>query len=158
MPPDSSPPTRLLTFDGAARHDPAVERWFLEPPPELRATARRWFERMRGCGPDVVVLLHDGQPTACVEDAAFAYVDAFRAHVNVGFFLGAILPDPAGLLEGSGRYMRHVKLRPGRTIREDALAELIHAAYRDIKARLAQRQPSHGARHPEPQPPADRQP
>ena len=49
---------------------------------------------MRGCGDDVREHLHDGHPTACIGDAAFAYVNAFRAHVNVGFFLGAILPDP----------------------------------------------------------------
>ena len=55
-------------------------------------------------------LLHDGHPTACVADAAFAYVNAFTAHVNVGFFRGAELVDPARMLEGTGRYMRHVKL------------------------------------------------
>lgn len=43
------------------------------------------------------------------------------AHVNVGFFRGAELADPDGLLEGSGRFMRHVKLRPGLNIDHDAL-------------------------------------
>ena len=65
---------------------------------------------MRACGDDVRELLHDGHPTACVGSAAFCYVSAFTAHVNVGFFLGAELPDPAGLLEGTGIFMRHVKL------------------------------------------------
>jgi hypothetical protein len=99
--------------------------------------ARPWFERMRGCGADVRELLHDGHPTACVEDAAaFAYVDAFRAHVNIGFFHGASLDDPACLLEGSGKRMRHVKLRWGRQVDAAALIELITAAYRDIRLRL----------------------
>ena len=97
------------------------------------AIARRWFEVMRGCGDDVRELLHDGAPTACVGDAAFGYVNAFRAHVNVGFFRGAEIADPAGLLEGTGRFMRHVKLGPGRDVDPAALTQLIHTAYTDIK-------------------------
>jgi Domain of unknown function (DU1801) len=132
-------PVRLLTFDGARRRDPVVEDWFSAPPTELRSVARTWFEAMRSCGSDVVELLHDGHPTACVEVAAFGYVNAFSAHVNVGFFLGASLNDPAGLLQGTGRFMRHVKVRPGAPIDEAALRELIRAAYVDIKARLTAR-------------------
>ena len=99
--------------------------------------ARPWFERMRGCGADVRELLHDGHPTACVGDTAFGYVNAFSAHVNVGFFHGAALDDPAGLLEGTGKRMRHVKLRRGESVNAAALNELIAAAYRDIRSHLA---------------------
>ena len=106
------------------------------PDAELRRMAQPWFERMRGCGADVRELLHDGHPTACVGDAAFGYVDAFSAHVNVGFFFGATLDDPAGLLQGAGKRMRHVKLRWGEPVNAAALNELIAAAYRDIRLRL----------------------
>ena len=92
---------------------------------------------MRGCGKDVRELLHDGQPTACVGDAAFGYVDAFRTHVNVGFFCGAQLIDPAGLLQGSGKFMRHVKLRPGETVDEAALAALILQGYARIRSAVS---------------------
>ena len=95
-----------------------------------------WFERMRGCGADVRELLHDGCPTACVGDAAFGYVNAFKAHASDGFFHGASLPDPVGLLEGTGKRMRHVKLHPGADVDEAALADLIAAAYTDIRERL----------------------
>lgn len=105
-------------------------------PGELGALARRWFDAARACGDDVRELLHDGHPTACVSDAAFAYVDAFRAHVDVGFFLGAELADPTGLLEGTGKFMRHVKLGPGRDIDEAALMELLRRAYADMRRRL----------------------
>ena len=105
-------------------------------PGDLGALAERWFAVMRGCGPDVRELLHDGHPTACVTDAAFGYVNAFRAHVNVGFFRGVELPDPDGLLEGTGRFMRHVKLAPGRGVDESALRRLIEAAYADMRRRL----------------------
>ena len=89
------------------------------------------------CGDDVRELMHDGQPTACIGDAAFAYVDAFRAHVNVGFFHGNDLPDAAGLLQGTGRFMRHAKLAPGREFDAAALSALIQAAYDDMHVRLS---------------------
>lgn len=108
---------------------------------ELGVIAQRWFEVMRSCGDDVRELLHDGHPTACVGDAAFGYVNAFRDHVNVGFFRGAELLDANGLLEGPGRFMRHVKLRPGQKIEEVALRKLVHIAYADMKRRVqAERQ------------------
>jgi hypothetical protein len=71
-----------------------------------------------------------------VDDAAFGYVNAFSAHVNVGFFYGAALHDPAGLLEGTGKRMRHVKLRRGQQVDAAALSGLIAAAYQDIRLRL----------------------
>jgi len=108
-----------------------------ERPYELVRIARHWFDVIRSCGDDVRELLHDGHPTACVDDAAFAYVNAFTAHVNVGFFHGAGLEDPEGMLEGSGKFMRHVKLRPGEEFNAGALVELIETAYLDIKERLA---------------------
>jgi hypothetical protein len=123
---------QLLRFPTAVRQDPAIDAWF-ESRGALGALARPWFERMRECGDDVRELLHDGHPTACVGDAAFGYVNAFTAHVNVGFFLGAHLADPAGLLEGSGKNMRHVKLRPGTEVDREALAALIRAAYSRVK-------------------------
>jgi hypothetical protein len=128
---------QLFRLPGAIRRDPDIDAWFSGPDSELRwIVAKPWFDRMRDCGPDVCELLHDGHPTACVGDAAFAYVDAFSAHANVGFFYGAALPDPAGLLQGSGKRMRHVKLRWGEQAETAALGELIAAAYRDIRLRL----------------------
>src|SRR5690606_18342865 len=126
----------LFRLNGTLPHDPAIDTWFDAQPPALGAIAREWFEYMRACGPDVRETIHDGQPTACVDDAAFAYVDAFKAHVNVGFFHSAELEDPAGLLEGTGRRMRHVKLHPDIEVDRDALQALIDAAYEDVRSRL----------------------
>ena len=103
---------------------------------DLGAIAHHWFGVLRRCGGDVREVLHDGHPTACVGDAAFAYVNAFKAHVNVGFFRGAEIADPAGLLEGTGKYMRHVKVRPDRGVDATALNGLISPAYTDMKQRL----------------------
>jgi hypothetical protein len=76
------------------------------------------------------------RPAWRVEDAPFGYVNAFKAHASVGFHYGAMLTDPARLLEGQGKRMRHVKLVPGKALDADALRDLIDAAYRDIRQRL----------------------
>lgn len=127
----------LFRLPDAIKQDAAIDAWLATQAPELGALARRWFARMRDCGSDVRETMHDNCPTACVEDAAFGYVGVFRAHASVGFFHGAELQDPTGLLEGSGKRMRHVKLKPGRDVDAPALEALIRAAYADIRRRLA---------------------
>lgn len=127
----------MLRFSEAVKHEPTIDAWLAGRAPELGGFARTWFTRMRECGSDVRELMHDGCPTACVEDASFGYVNVFRAHANVGFFYGAELEDPTGLLEGTGKRMRHVKLKPGVALDSAALDALIDAAYADIKLRLA---------------------
>lgn len=140
----------LFRISGATRRDPRIEDWFAgaprldreidrlfhEPADSRRQVARTWFERMRACGPDVLECLHDGCPVACVQDAPFGYVNVFKTHVGVGFFQGASLDDATGLLTGEGKRMRHVKLRLGEPVDEDALGRLVAAAYRDIRMRL----------------------
>jgi hypothetical protein len=127
----------FLRFDGAERHQPLIESWFDARRPELAAIAREWFAEMRNCGQDVTELLHDGHPTACVGDAAFGYVNVFTSHVNIGFFHGATLEDPAKLLQGTGKYMRHVKASPGNCPDRVALKSLVDAAYADIRQKVA---------------------
>lgn len=124
---------RVMRFPTAVRRSPEIDVWMRERPTVLGTIAKQWFEAMRECGDDVRELLHDGHPTACVVDAAFAYVNAFKNHVNVGFFRGAELPDSKGLLEGSGKYMRHVKLRPDCYVDTEALFMLLKAAYEDMQ-------------------------
>ena len=128
--------TELLRFNGAVEHDPAIDAWMKEHRGELGAIAQEWFEVMRRCGDEVREILHDGCPVACLGDAAFGYVNVFTSHVNVGFFQGAALPDPAHLLQGSGKFMRHVKLRPGTAADAASLHTLIERAYADIKERV----------------------
>jgi hypothetical protein len=128
--------TELLRFNGAVGRDPAIDAWMKEHSGELGAIARQWFEVLRKCGDEVRELLHDGCPVACLGDAPFGYVNVFTSHVNVGFFHGAALPDPAHLLQGTGKFMRHVKLRPETATNAAALSTLIDTAYSDIKARV----------------------
>jgi hypothetical protein len=134
--------TDLLRFNGAVERDPAIDAWLKmqmqakDHAGNLGAIAHHWFEVMRKCGDEVRELLHDGCPVACLGDAPFGYVNVFTSHVNVGFFHGAALPDPARLLQGTGKFMRHVKLRPGTAANATALSDLIDAAYSDIKNRV----------------------
>jgi hypothetical protein len=127
--------TELLRFDGGVERDAAIDAW-LDARGELGAMAREWFAVMRKCGDEVRELLHDGCPVACFGDVPFGYVNVFTAHVNVGFFQGASLRDPGRLLQGTGRFMRHVKLRPGTEVDARALRGLIEAAYEEMKARV----------------------
>jgi hypothetical protein len=128
--------TDLLRFDGAVERDPAIDAWMKQHAGELGSIAHRWFEVMRKCGDEVRELVHDGCPVACLGDVPFGYVSVFTSHVNVGFFQGASLPDPARLLQGTGKFMRHVKLKRGTPTSATALSSLIDAAYSDIKARV----------------------
>jgi hypothetical protein len=128
--------TELLRFDGTLERDPAIDAWVKKHRGELGTIAHEWFEVMRRCGDEVREIFHDGCPVACLGDMPFGYVDVFSSHVNVGFYQGAGLPDPAGLLQGAGKFMRHVKLRPETAIDAAALRRLIETAYSDIKARV----------------------
>jgi hypothetical protein len=128
--------TELFRLDGTVERDPAIDVWMREHAGELGTIAHHWFEVMRKCGDEVRETVHDGCPTACLGDAAFGYVNVFTSHVNVGFFQGTALPDPARLLQGTGKFMRHVKLRPGTATDAAELSRLIDAAYSDIKARV----------------------
>ena len=127
--------TELLRFNGAVERDPAIDSW-MKAAGELGAIAHQWFELMRKCGDEVRELIHDGCPVACLGDAPFGYLNVFTSHVNVGCFHGAARPDPARLLQGAGKFMRHVKLKPGTPTNATALTILIEAAYSHIKARV----------------------
>jgi hypothetical protein len=128
--------TELFRLNGGVERDPAIDAWMKAHAGELGAIAHHWFDVIRKCGDEVRELMHDGCPTACLGDAAFAYVNVFTSHVNVGFFQGSALPDPSRLLQGTGKFMRHVKLRPGTAANAAALSRLIETAYSDIKTRV----------------------
>ena len=126
----------MFRLNGAVESDLAIDGWMKEHAGELGTIAQKWFQVMRKCGDEVRELLHDGCPTACLGDAAFGYVNVFTSHVNLGFFQGSLLPDPARLLQGTGKWMRHVNLKPGTATNVAALSRLIDAAYMDIKQRV----------------------
>jgi hypothetical protein len=126
----------IFRFPSAVRHQPAIDEWLSGDPVELYALGRHWFTQFRLCGADVKELIHDGCPVACVGDAAFGYVNVFKKHVNIGFYNGAALPDPQSLLEGSGKRMRHLKVKLGEDVDARAVSALIKSAYKEMKEQL----------------------
>lgn len=126
----------ILKFYGKDIEATEFDSWLEQKAEVLRPIASKWFEIIKESGPEVEAIFHDNYPIGCIEDAPFAYVNVYTAHVNVGFFYGAYLPDPSGILEGTGKHMRHVKLRPGADHNDQAIVTLIVAAYKDIKNRL----------------------
>lgn len=133
----------LFRFEHIVDDDPQVRAWRAARTGPLGALALHWLDVAMRAAPDVRVLMHDGHPTCCVVDCAFLSVGAHQAHVSVGFFRGAELPDPEGLLEGKGRFMRHVKVRPPRDentksgVNDAALVHLIALAVSDMRRRRA---------------------
>jgi hypothetical protein len=85
--------------------------------------------------PDSIELIYDaysavsagysftGRPTD-----SFVYVAAYPKGVNMGFWAATLLPDPAKLLEGSGKHSRHVKIRDAADLERPALRDLLRAA------------------------------
>lgn len=136
----------LLDLNDSFERDPDIAEWWSTKDPALSLLARQWWDIIKTCGPDVRESLHNGYPAACLDLYPFAYVDAFTSHVNVGFYLGAFLSDPHGLLIGSGKRMRHVKLWPGKPVEEAALTDLIRSAYTDMQQRLVALPPTKGTK------------
>ena len=66
----------------------------------------------------------------------FCYIGAFKAHVNLGFYYGADLPDPQGLLEGTGINLRHIKVKNNEEVDQPALRDILQASLDERKETL----------------------
>ena len=64
----------------------------------------------------------------------YVYIAVFTSHLNLGFYQGGSLPDPLGLLEGTGKNLRHVKLRDLAACKAPAIKALVQAAIVDRQA------------------------
>jgi hypothetical protein len=63
----------------------------------------------------------------------YAYIGVQGSHVNLGFYHGASLADPEGLLEGTGKELRHVKLRDVAAAKSGAITALLREAISERK-------------------------
>ncbi len=64
---------------------------------------------------------------------AYCYIMPQKSYVNLGFFHGAELQDPEGLLEGTGKVIRHIKIRSESELKKTSVIRLIEAAIADRK-------------------------
>jgi len=63
----------------------------------------------------------------------YAYIGFHRSHLNLGFYHGASLRDPSGLLEGTGKSLRHVKIGEMARAKSRAIKALLIGAISDRK-------------------------
>lgn len=84
-------------------------------------------------------------PTASGFDRVI-YVQPQRGYVNLGFFFGTSVADPTGLLEGTGKRMRHTKIRSVADARNPALVSLLQDGWASGVAAVAQLHASRGKR------------
>jgi hypothetical protein len=74
--------------------------------------------------PNVVEDFKWNQPVYALEKN-FAYLKSNKQHVNLGFFSFDKTEDPKGLLEGTGKSMRHIKISSKSDIDSDLLLKMI---------------------------------
>lgn len=124
--------TRFGTFDELmAQSDQA-----------MRPIARRLRAIVLEVDPDAVEIVRLGDRAATYGlgprkmSEGYCYVLPHTRWVNLGFFAGAELPDPDGLLEGTGTRLRHAKVGSVGAAEEPAIRALIEAALAERKVAL----------------------
>lgn len=125
----------VLRLQGTKQHDPRIDEWLSGLSGDLGIIAREAVYMARFYAVGGTETLQDGQPVICIDEAPFAYVSMQGDHVRLGFFHGAALADPTGLLEGTGKAQRYVRLAAGAGIDAAAVGDLIQAAYDDMSLR-----------------------
>jgi len=104
-----------------------VDEFIDRMPPEQPGIARSLRAIVRQTAPDLSETIKWGYPCYLGKGNVCSIIP-YRDHVNLAFFRGAELDDPDGLLEGTGKAMRHVKVCSVGDSRERALAALVRAA------------------------------
>ena len=113
--------------------------------PNLATIARRLRAIIRAVDRNTVetVRLGDNAATYGVGPRkmtdGYAYIMPKRGYINLGFYQGALLSDPAGLLEGTGKGLRHVKIRSLADANRPPVRALIANALAKRKRGAAQR-------------------
>jgi hypothetical protein len=106
----------------------SFDAYFAAQKPELKALIRELRAFVRRTAPHLVESVKWGNGVWLNGTAPVAYVYCAPELVQFGFFRGAKLKDPQGLLEGSGAYVRHIKVRRNENIDLRALAALLRQA------------------------------
>lgn len=123
--------------------DPAsdpIAAFFSRYPPDAQAISWELRAMVRAAMPGAHETLYEREnhtsygPSAARRDV-ICYICPLRDYVRLGFMYGLGLPDPAGLLIGEGKRLRHVKVRSLEAARQPALRHLVEATW-------AQRQPA----------------
>ena len=113
-----------MPFSTVEDYIASLEPWQMEIVARLRALLKQ-------VEPPAIERIMWNQPVFDVNGHCF-YIKAFKEHVNFGFFRGAALSDPKGLLHGSGEMMRHIPIKSAAEIAENlaVLNDMIYEAMR----------------------------
>ena len=101
-----------------------VDEYAAKQKPEFRGIVEVLRDLVKKAVPDLSEQIKWGQPCYIGKENV-CYIAAMTSWVNLGFFRGAELKDPKGLLEGSGKGMRHIKVHKVENIDSDAITALI---------------------------------
>jgi len=105
----------------------------------LREVAQGLRQLMRKTVPSVRESVNPWKMPTFESNGPMCFFTIGKSHVTFGFLRATSLPDPEKLLEGTGKNLRHVKLRSPEDLRNPALKKLIQAA-----ARLNKKEPMAG--------------
>jgi hypothetical protein len=109
-----------------------AEEFFSDYSPKVEAIALRARDLIFSLLPDATEHVDTGNKVVAygtggrMKGMVF-YISAHKAHANIGLF-GADLPDPNGIMEGTGKRLRHVKLRSPEDVDRPALRSLLETA------------------------------
>lgn len=118
--------------------DPAVDIFLRSYSPEVRAIALKTREVIRTVLPTVTEKVYPGWKVIQYgvgqnREDVFAVMSPQRERVNLGLTNGASLPDPEGLLEGTGQGIRHIKITSAQAAEAPAVRELVQGALKATK-------------------------
>ena len=109
---------------------PTVEQFLSTYPHDVQELALKTRELVKAIVPDVQERVYEayktiGYGSGTKMDAMFCYIAPMKDRINLGFYRGTVLPDAEGLLEGTGKLLRHVKVRTMAEVEKPALRQLI---------------------------------
>lgn len=126
-----------------------VDELFPITPADVRAILTEIRRMVRATLPDATEIIYHGalayQPDVSRFDP-IVYVAPQNGYVNLGFYYGVGVPDPAGLLEGVGKRMRHTKVRSILATQNAALVPLVLEAWRHGILAIQQRREARNKR------------
>ena len=133
-PPLDWPEAPRVRYAGAVRRDPAIDAYVRSRPAPAGEALARLVAIARAAEPRHDEILHRGAPSFCIDGEPYCYLVDYARHVTLGVCHGFALPDPEKLLEGRGKWTRHVRVRLGASFDADAVSRLVAASARRVRA------------------------
>jgi hypothetical protein len=112
--------------------------------PDLQAIAKALKDLIASIHPEFVEVTWPRQKIASYGvgpkkmSEHYAYIAPYKNYVNLGFYHGVGLKDPAGLLEGAGQRLRHIKIMSLADVDKKELRTLLKAALREREVAIAE--------------------